>query len=260
MNRKVNPAKEKEVEKIKRYLKKYKSFGILDMEGLPSAQLQKMRSQLKASVLITMSKKRLIKIAMDQLKSEKPNLSEVISIIKGIPALLFTDENPFRIYNIISKSKSSAPARPGQNAPHDIVISAGPTPFTPGPIIGELGQLGIKTEVKEGKVALKEDKLLVKENQVISEKVASLLSKLSIQPMEIGLNIVAIYENGMIYKRDVLSIDESKVISDLKQISWDAMALALELGYINKDTIRLLISKAHMHANALSSKANINGG
>ena len=46
----------------------------------------------------------------------------------------------------LEKSKSNAPAKPGQTAPSDLVLPAGETPFTPGPMIGELGQLGIKTE------------------------------------------------------------------------------------------------------------------
>ncbi|MBS3108767.1 50S ribosomal protein L10 [Candidatus Woesearchaeota archaeon] len=260
MNKKINTKKKKEVEGIVSYIKKYKAFGILDLENMPSAQLQKMRSQLKPNALISMSKKRLIKIALNNVKADKQNIDAVIESIKGMPALLFTDDNPFKVYRLINKSKSAAPAKPGQTSPNDITIPAGPTPFAPGPIISELGQLGIKTEVKEGKVALKEDKLLVKENQVISDKVASLLSKLGIEPMEIGLNVIAIYENGTIYKKDVLAIDDIKVMADLKQISWDALALALELCYIDKDTINLLILKAHLHANALSLKANINGG
>lgn len=258
--RPIKEAKKKEVEKIKQYIKKYKCFGIINMESLPSAQLQKMRSQLKPGVFITMSKKRLINLALEQLKGEKQNLNDIIESIKGIPALLFTNEDPFKIYRIIEKSKTSASARSGQIAPHDIMLQAGPTPFTPGPIIGELGQLGIKTEVKEGKVAVKEDKILVKENQVINEKIASLLSKLGIQPMEIGLNITAIYENGIIYKKAVLSIDEKKVVADMKKITMEAIMLALELGYANKDTINLLIGKAYKQANALAEKTNVNGG
>jgi len=260
MNKKINPAKKKEVERIKDLIKKHKSFGILNLESLPSAQLQKIRHQIKKSVLITASKRRLIKIALEQLTGEKQNIDAVVEAISGIPGLLFTNEDPFKIYRIVQKSKSATSAKPGQTAPHDIVIPAGPTPFTPGPIIGELGQLGIKTEVKEGKVALKEDKLLVKENQVINDKVAALLSKLSIQPMEIGLNIVLMYENGMIYKRDVLAIDEATVMNEIRQISHAAIALALEIGYINKDTIEPLIAKACRSANALAEKTNVNGG
>lgn len=260
MSKKVNPRKKQEVERIKSYLKEYKYFGIIDMENLPSAQLQKIRHQLKKSVLIIMFKKRLIKLALEQLKKEKQNLDAVLDSIEGLPALLFTNDDPFKICRLIEKSKSSASAKPGQMAPHDIIIPAGPTQFTPGPIIGELGQLGMKTEVKEGKVSLKEDKLLVKANDPISEKAASLLSKLNIRPMEIGLNIVAMYEDGMVYKKDVLSIDDKKLLADIMQISSEATALAMEICYISNDTASLLVSKAYMHANALAEKTNINGG
>ena len=82
MNKKINTKKKKEVEGIVSYIKKYKAFGILDLENMPSAQLQKMRSQLKPNALISMSKKRLIKIALNNVKADKQNIDAVIALIK----------------------------------------------------------------------------------------------------------------------------------------------------------------------------------
>ena len=107
----------------------------------------------------------------------------------------------------------------------------------PGPIIGELGQLGIKTEVKEGKVAIKEEKLLVKQDQVIDKKAADLLAKLNMQPMEIGLSLVAAYDNGLIYLKDVLSVNEGEYLKNLKQAYMNSLNLGISISYTNKETI-----------------------
>ena len=154
-------------------------------------------------------------------------------------------------------SKSSAPAKAGQTAPTDVTIPEGKTPFAPGPIIGELGQLGIKTGVEDGKVAVKDAKVVVKEGEKFSGKVAEILGRLNILPMEVGLNIVAVFEGGTIFDRKTLDIDTDAYLSDLQRLHNEAMNLAIKVGYTCKDTIRVLIKKAHSDANALADSQDI---
>ena len=247
-----HPVKQSRVKEIQDLVNKHKVIGIVDMENLPALQFMRMTRQLRGKAKIFMVKKRLIRIAFKNVKKEK--FDHFVDSMKGMPALIVSNEDPFKLYKEINKSKSSAAAKPGQIAPKDLVAPAGPTPFAPGPIIGELGQLGIKTGVEGGKVAIKEDKVLAKEGSVISDKAASLLAKLGVEPMEIGLNVLAIYDNGMIYTKDVLGIDEEQVLAELKQVAWESLAVALEIGYITKDTIQPLIIKAVREASALERK------
>ena len=58
----ISQYKKNEVNRVKNLLQKYKIIAIADMTNMPSVQLQKLRSSIKDSVLITMSKARLIKI------------------------------------------------------------------------------------------------------------------------------------------------------------------------------------------------------
>ena len=203
-----------------------------------------------------MAKKRLIRIALDQLK-DKENIKEFNDKLKGEAALIFTNENPFKLAKLLGKETSSAPAKAGQEAPNDIIIPAGPTNFTPGPVIGELGQLGIKTEVKDGKIAIKEDKLLVKEGEVIDRKAADILSRLGVEPMQVGLNLIAAYEKGIVYLKDILSVDEESYINNLKQLGLDSFNLAMHIGYTTKDTINQLIQKAFRDSNDLAESKDI---
>lgn len=251
----VSEAKKKEVEDIKRLVREYPIIGVVNMENLPALQLQRMKNQLRGIIFIKMTKKRLIYIALDQIKDE--NLLKLKEQIKGMPALIFTKENPFRLYKLLDKSKSNAPAKPGQIAPHDIVITAGPTNFTPGPMIGELGQVGLKTGVEGGKIVIKEDKTIVKGGEVIKPKVADILTKMGIEPMQIGLNLIATYEKGVIFTKDILAVDEQKYIDDIKQSYIDAMNLALNSAYIVKETAEELIKKAFRDSKALADSQNI---
>lgn len=244
-------------EKIIELAKKYPIIGVVDMTNLPTPQLQRMRSQLRGQIELFMANKRVIKKALEQLK-ERSGLKEITPYLeKAQPALLFTKENPFSLFKTIKKNKSKAPAKGGQTAPNDIIVPAGPTPFAPGPVIGELGALGIKSGVEGGKIAIKNDTVVCKEGSIISEKLASILTRLGIEPMEIGLDIKAVYEKGAIYTKKILDIDETKFISDLITAASQAYNLAIEAAYTCKETTEELIKKAFREAKALAKEGKV---
>ena len=254
--KKIPEWKKEEVKDIVRLINEYPIFGVVDMENLPALQLQRMRIKLKDMLNLKMTKKRLIKIALGQLK-DKPNMDKVVESMRGMPALIFTKENPFKLYKTLAANKSKAPAKPGQTAPNDIVIPAGPTQFTPGPIISELAQAGIKTKVEEGKLTVISDVTVAKEGEKISPKVADLLSRFGIEPMEVGLNIVLVYENGTIYTKAVLAIDEKEYLNNIRSASAESTALAMEIGYVTPETVTLMIQKAYRETKALADSADI---
>jgi large subunit ribosomal protein L10 len=204
-----------------------------------------------------MSKRRLMKIAIEECKDAKKGVEELNKYLKGMPALIFTNENPFRLYKMLSKSKTNAPAKPGQVAPKDILIQAGPTPFAPGPVISELSMIGLKTGVEGGKVAIKQDKVVVREGEKINDKVASILLRLGITPMEVGLNLVAAYENGTIFTKDVLAVDEKEFMQRIIRADSEAFNLAVEIEYPCTRVLEYLIGKAFNESKALALSQNI---
>lgn len=236
------------VDELTNLAKKYNVIALLDMEGMPANTLQEMREKLRKHAKIVMSKKRLMKIVFKNVESEKEGITKLEEHFRGMPALLFTEENPFRIASILKKSRTPAHAKAGQIAPDDIVVKAGPTSFPPGPIISELGSIGLKTGVEGGKVAIKEDKVVVKKGEVIPSKVAEVLTRLDIKPVELGLTMTAAYENGIIYTQDVLEVDEQHYIDLLKQAALESFAVALTQGIITEETVKPILEKAAREA------------
>ena len=251
----VSEEKKKIVQEYVDLINKYNIIGAVNMEGLPAPQLQNMKSQLRDSVLIKMSKRRLLKIALDQ--SSKENIVELKNYLQGMPALLFTNENPFKLFKKLKKNKSNAPAKAGQTAPNDIEVKAGPTSFAPGPIISELGSVGIKCGVENGKIAIKEDGIVAKRGDVISGKLAEILTRLGIEPMEVGLDLVATYENGVIFNKDVLDVDEDEFMTKLQNAGRWAFNLSIEVAYPTKDNVEMLFGKAFKDSKGLAMEANI---
>jgi large subunit ribosomal protein L10 len=245
------------VKEIEEHIKKYPVIGALNVEGLPTPQLQMIRASLRPDVIIKISKRRLIKFAIDEAKKTKPGIEALEKHLIGMPGLIFAKENPFKLYRKLAKSKSPAPAKAGQIAPRNIIVPAGKTPFAPGPIISELASIGIKTGVEAGKVTIKTDSTVAKEGEKIKPKVAEILGRLGIMPMEAGLDLVAVFENGMIYDKKVLAIDDKKFMEDILNAAQWAMNLSVEAGYATKDNINIMISKSFSEAKAVALEANI---
>ena len=242
---KISPKNQAFAQKIRTLAKEYKIIGMLDVEGLPAAQFQKIRASLKGNKSeILIVKKNIVELTLKEIETTHKGVSKLLETMTGIVGLIFTNNNPFTLYKTVKKSKSAAPAKAGQIAPTDIVVPAGPTPFAPGPIIGELGALKIKAGINAGKVEIKEDAIVAKEGDTITMELAGVLSRLSIEPMEVGLNIKSIFENGTIYTRSVLDVDEDAILADLKAQVSDSFKLAIGLNYVTKDNVGHFIAES----------------
>jgi len=249
--------KKDEVKKLADLIRKHKIVGIVDLMFLPSLQLQKMRVNLKGKALLKMSRLPLIKLAIEQVSKDYKGIEELSERAVGLCAIILSNENPFKLAKILNDPKSSAPAKAGQIAPNDIIVPAGPTSFAPGPIIGELGRVGIKSGVEDGKIAIKEDKLLVREGEEIDKDKASVLARLGIEPMEIGINLLGVYENGVVFDKKVLAIDEKGFMQNLRSAVVNAFALTLGLAYPTADNVKLLISRAFRESKAIVDEVGI---
>lgn len=252
----VREEKKQELEKIKELFKKYPVIGILDLYKMPSRQLQAIKKSLRENVLIKMWKKRLIKRTLDNIKDKK-NIQKILEFEPREPALIFTDFNSFKLYKTLKKSKSRGYAKTNDIAPIDIKIKAGPTNLMAGPAIGELQRVKIPSIIKEGKIHVRKDTVVVKKGDLISDKLANVLKKLDIQPMEIRINLLGVWENGTVFGKDVLDVDEEKFIQDIKNAHNQALNLCVNVCYFNEESIKIILQKAYQEGMNLGINSNI---
>ncbi|MFH0869421.1 MAG: 50S ribosomal protein L10 [archaeon] len=249
----IPEAKKKAVSQMARLMKEYPIIGVVNMESLPAKQLQKMRATLRGRVELIMTKRRLIKLAIERVRAERKGIESLESHLGGMPALLFTKDNPFALAKILKANKSSGPIKEGQIAPIDIWVKEGATPFSPGPVIGELGAIGIKAGIEAGKVKIMKDSLVVEKGKVVSKKIADVLIRLGVEPVEIGLDLVAVYENGEIIEKEVLFVDEGEYIAKMALAQSESLILAIEIGYVNEETIKPMLGKSYYNAEAVQA-------
>ena len=246
-----------EVKELTDLLTDNKVIGVVEIGGIPAPQMQHMRKNLHRTATIRSAKNNLIHRALDDAEMQIKGISGLKESITGQTAIIATDISPFRLFAQIKSTRTMAPAKGGETATHNIEVRAGDTPFKPGPIVGELQKAGIPAAIQEGKVVIREDKVIVPEGEKIPADVAQMLTRLEIFPIEIGMNLHAVFEDGSIFKSDVLDIDIDEIIGRMKQASTNAVNFAIEAGWYTKLTIQPLLIKANNNALALAMEQGI---
>ena len=247
--------KKDEVATLKELIESYEVVGMANLADIPAPQLQKMRRTLKDSATLKMSRKTFMSLALND--SKKINIENLEDHMDGQPALIFTNMNPFKLYKILEKSKTPAPAKAGSIAPEDIVVPKGDTAFKPGPILGELQKAGIPAKIEKGKIVITNDKTIVAAGDAIPRDVASILTRLEIFPLEVGIDLRAAYESETIYTSDLLTIDEEQTLADVQKAFTQALNLSVEAVIFNKESTPLIIQKAVTQSLNLALNAEI---
>ncbi|HOE52094.1 MAG TPA: 50S ribosomal protein L10 [Methanomassiliicoccales archaeon] len=226
--------------------------GIVDLHGIPAAQMISMRAGLRGKAEVSMTRNTLMDLAITEAAKKRPGLEQLRRMVEGQCAIVTTDENPFKLFRQMEGTKTPAPAKPGDIAPEDIVVKAGETPFKPGPIIGELQKAGIPAAIESGKIIIKKDKVLVPKGEPVPEEVAKVLAKLEILPMIVGMDLRAAFEDGVLYGKDVLNVPADYYTNLLGLAARNALGLSLSIAYVTPQTVTPLLSKAYREAMALS--------
>ncbi|MED5486799.1 MAG: 50S ribosomal protein L10 [Candidatus Thermoplasmatota archaeon] len=235
-------------------------LGIIDVEGVPAGAMLGMRETLRDQMVLTMAKKTLIRRAW---KKSGRDLESLEALLDGvtIPMLVQSDSlNSFQLFAELEKTRTGRPAKEGDVAPEDIIIEAGPTSFPPGPIVGEFNSVGIPAKIDKGKVAIQKTVTAVEKGQPISADLGLMLSKLEINPIEIGLILSGAIEGGTLMSADSLDLDLDGFTSDVKTATSGAFNLACNIGWFTNETIPALLSKAAGEAMAVAVEASIVNG
>lgn len=246
--------KKKDIEEMTELLDSYPVVGIINMHKLPGPQLQEMRKDLHGKAKIRMSRKTLMKFALE--KCDREGIKELEDHFQGEVAFLFTEMNPFRLCSYLQRNKSSAPAKTGDIAPKDIKVKAGNTGIDPGPAIGKLQAAGIRTKIDDGKIHVQKDSVVAENGEEITPDIAEALNMLDMEPMEIGLNLKAVWEDGTVFMPSDLDIDvesyRRNIISEYRK----GINLSINSGYVTKETAPLLIRKAWIESLSLAIESN----
>ncbi len=254
--RQTTLAKAEEVQEIKNLLQQYKAVGVASLQKVRAAQLQELRRKLEKSAYLRVVKNTIIKRAIAECK-DKPGLENLEEHLAGSNIFLFTNLNPFKLALLLEKGRVKTTARAGDIAAFDVTIPAGNTGLPPGPIISQFTAVGLPTRIEAGSVWVSRDTMVAKKGDVITARLASVLSKLGIKPVEVGLTLRAVYDEGLILTEEQLRVDLGEVRRSIEEAHAYAFNLSLKAAYPLPENIIPLLQVVHREAYRLALNAGI---
>ena len=253
--RKIAEWKKESLAQLQGLMSKYQVIAAADLNKVRSSQIHELRKRLRDHVTMVVAKNNLLRKSVELGSFKEPRLGEFVKDLTGSKILLFSEINPYALIILLDKSKVRVPAKGGDIATSEIMIPAGNTGLPPGPVISEFGEIKVKTKIEGGSIWVASDSVVAEKGDVITAKMASVLSKLGLKPMEAGLSLVEAYDNGAILRGEDLTLDLPAWKNDFIIGINDALNLSTEAGYITTENAPRILVKGMRQALALAGEA-----
>ena len=253
-NRTTYPKKKTQMyQTLQELPKKYKVMALVRMEKVRASQLLPLRKKLQGKVEIVSIKDKVAQRAIEKL--DLGGIGKMKEMLTGQCLFMFTNMSPFELNIFLSKNKILLPARGGDIASMDVIVQPKNTGIAPGPMLTEFKENKIPTKIDQGTIWILKETTPVKKGDVISTKLAALLGKLDVKPIEAGIVLNAALSESVLFSEEQLVVDVEKIKMQLVQANQQAVSLSIEASYITEDNIIQILAKASQAANNLSVEA-----
>ncbi len=246
--------KREEVDDLVGYLERYDSVGVVNVTGIPSRQLQAMRRELHGTAELRVSRNTLVVRALEEVDE---GLEDLVEHVAGQVGLIGTNDNPFGLYRQLEASKTPAPINAGEVAPNDVVIPEGDTGVDPGPFVGDLQQVGANARIEGGSIKVVEDSTVLSAGEEVSADLANVLGELGIEPKEVGLDLRAVFSEGVLFSPEELDIDVEEYRADVQAAVAAGRNLSVNAEYPTARTAPAMLATAAGEAKAVGIAAAV---
>jgi len=253
-NRTKFPQKKAQMYQLMQELpKKYSVTALVRMEKVRASQLLPLRKKLLGEVEIVSIKDKIAKKAFEKL--DVPGAEKMKEMLTGQCVFMFTNMSPFKLNVLLGKNKVFLAARGGNIASIDVVVPPKNTGIAPGPMLTEFKDNKIPTKIDQGTIWILKETTPVKKGEVISTKLAALLGKLDIKPIEARIVLNSALSESILFSEEELTVDVDAFRDKIAQANQDALALSTEIAYVTEDNIAQILAKASQAGISLSVEA-----
>ena len=233
--------------------KKYSVTALVRMEKVRASQLLPLRKKLQGEVEIVSIKDKIAKKAFEKL--DVPGAEKMKEMLTGQCVFMFTNMSPFKLNVLLGKNKIMLAARGGNIASVDVVVPPKNTGIAPGPMLTEFKDNKIPTKIDQGTIWILKETTPVKKGEVISTKLAALLGKLDIKPIEARIVLNSALSESILFSEEELVVDVDAFRDKIAQANQNALALSTEIAYVTEDNIAQILAKASQAGISLSVEA-----
>jgi len=232
---------------------KYNTIIVSKLFKVRAGQLMLLRKNFRNELVMVVAKNKIAQLALKNANVK--NCEEFVSKLDGQNALIFTNMNPFKLFLSLEKSKVNLPARAGDIATDEIIVPAGNTGIPPGPVLSEFKEANVSTRIESGSIYVSKDSVVARPGDVISPKLAGLLSRLNLKPIKAGLSIFMASSDGLLLLQKDIAIDLDQYRNDVAGAIREAFGLAVEVAYPTPETLPMIISRASRSAMELAKES-----
>jgi len=233
--------------------KKYSVTALVRMEKVRASQLLPLRKKLLGEVEIVSIKDKIARKAFEKL--DVPGAEKMKEMLTGQCVFMFTKMSPFKLNVLLGKNKVMLAARGGNIASIDVVVPPKNTGIAPGPMLTEFKDNKIPTKIDQGTIWILKETTPVKKGEVISTKLAALLGKLDIKPIEARIVLNSALSESILFSEEDLVVDVDAFRDKIAQANQNALALSTEIAYVTEDNIAQILAKAGQAGISLSVEA-----
>jgi len=233
--------------------KKYSVMALVRMEKVRASQLLPLRKKLLGEVEIVSIKDKIAKKAFEKL--DVPGAEKMKEMLTGQCVFMFTNMSPFKLNVLLGKNKVLLAARGGNIASIDVVVPPKNTGIAPGPMLTEFKDNKIPTKIDQGTIWILKETTPVKKGEVISTKLAALLGKLDIKPIEARIVLNSALSESILFSEEELVVDVDAFRDKIAQANQNALALSTEIAYVTEDNIAQILAMASQAGISLSVEA-----
>jgi len=195
--------KEKLIDEVREAASKFEHLFLLSIENERNTFLQVVRKRLRPSRLIC-AKNKVMQLALGTTPSSEcqDNIHKLSEMITGPCGLLFTDKKPSEVQSFLAEYRPSDFARCGATATDTVTLSRGTDVLShlPHSIEHHLRQLGLPTQLRDGKIHLLGDHTVCKEGQELTADAAQVLKLLDMKQAQFAMSVEAHWQRGGKFK------------------------------------------------------------
>mmetsp|Transcript_53298 Transcript_53298/g.158981 ORF Transcript_53298/g.158981 Transcript_53298/m.158981 type:complete len:225 (-) Transcript_53298:90-764(-) len=202
--------KDKLIEEVREATSKFKHLFLLSIENERNTFIQVVRQRLRPSRLIC-AKNKVMQLALGTKPASEcqDNIHKLSEMITGQCGLLFTDKPPSEVQSFLAEYRPSDFARSGATATETVTLLRGTDALAhlPHSIEHHLRQLGMPTQLRDGKIHLLGDHTVCTAGQEISADAAQVLKLLDIKQAQFTMTVEAHWQQGGKFKDYTVLLD-----------------------------------------------------
>ena len=180
---------------------------VVGADHVTSNQFHGVRTALRGKAIVCMGKNTMMRRVLRKNMEKFPQVEAILPYLEGNVGLIFTKEDPVDIRTIMTEKRVEAPARAGSIAPVDVFIPPMNTGLEPTQT-SFFQAVGIPTKIARGAIEIISEVHLVKKGDKVTASQAALLQKLNIMPFAYALELLSVFDAGVVYGAEVLDLDD----------------------------------------------------